>query len=180
MCYFITLVVRGADEASIAPVVTRHGRRATPISNRSVASILQPGEVQFLTTVGHCDCATVLIGRSAAQDTDQRAKQVEKLGKMGWSPTKIERSLRDHETADVRANARRDAQRTDSVALWTSLVRDLFAIRSVRRVGLLLHNYSGDVETETFEITRRSVRFDEFVSCLLGFHDGELLMAERN
>ena len=81
MCYFITLVVQGADEASIAPVVTRHGRRATPISNRSVASILQPGDVQFLTTVGHCDCATVLIGRSAAQDTEQRAKRVEKLAK---------------------------------------------------------------------------------------------------
>src|SRR5262249_26251533 len=79
MCYFITLVVQGADEASIAPVLTRHGRRATPISNPSVASILQPGEVQFLTTVGHCDCATVLIGRS----TDRRAKQVDKLAKKG-------------------------------------------------------------------------------------------------
>src|SRR5262249_5950219 len=67
MCYFITLVVPGADEASIALVLTRHGRRATPISNPSVASILQPGEVQFLTTVGHCDCATVLMGRSSTQ-----------------------------------------------------------------------------------------------------------------
>src|SRR5215468_11312833 len=103
MCYFITLVVQGADEASTAPVLTRHGRRARPISNPSVASILKPGEVQFLTTVGHCDCAKVLIGRS----TDRRAKQVEKLAKMGWSPSKIERWLRDREAADVRAHARR-------------------------------------------------------------------------
>jgi hypothetical protein len=180
MCYLITLVVQGSDEASIAPVVTRHGRRATPFSNPSVESILQPGEAQFLTTAGHCDCATVLVGRRTAQDTDQRAKHVEKLTQKGWSPTKIERWLRDHETADVRAHARRDAQSTDSIALWTSLVRDLFAIRSVRRAGLLLHNYSGDVETETFEITRRSVRFDDFVPCLLEIHDGELLIAERN
>src|SRR5215470_3638370 len=111
MCYFITLVVQGADEASIAPVLTRHGRRATPISNPSVASMLQPGEVQFLTAVGHCDCATMLIGRS----TDRRAKQVEKLAKRGWSPAKIERWLQDRETADVRAHARRDAQSMDSV-----------------------------------------------------------------
>ena len=55
MCYFITLVVQGADEASIAPVLTQHERRAKPISNRSVASILQPGELQFLTTVGYCN-----------------------------------------------------------------------------------------------------------------------------
>src|SRR5262245_53542390 len=179
MCYFITLVVQGADEASIASVVTRHGRRATPISNPSVASMLQPGEVQFLTTVGHCDCATVLIGRSTAQDTDRLAKQVEKLAKKGWSHSKIERWLQDRETADFRAHTRRDAQRTDSVALWTSLIRDLFAMRSVRLVGLLLHNYSGDVDTETFETTRVTVRFDDFVARLLEIHDGELLMAER-
>jgi hypothetical protein len=173
MCYFITLVVQGADEASIAPVLTRHGRRATPISNPSVASILQPGEVQFLTTVGHCDCATVLIGRS----TDRRATQVEKLAKKGWSPSKIERWLRDRETADVRAHARRDAPSTDSVELWTSLIGDLFAMRCVRQVGLLLHNYSGDVNTEAFEVTRASARFDHFVARLLEIQDGELLMA---
>lgn len=180
MCYFITLVVQGANEASIAPVVTRHGRRATPISNPSVASILQPGEVQFLTTVGHCDCATVLIGQSTAQDKDRRAKQVEKLAKKGWSPSKIERWLRDRKTADVRAHARRDAQSTDSVALWTSLIRDLFAMQTVRLVGLLLHNYSGDVDTEAFETTRASVRFDDFVARLLEIRDGELLMVERS
>lgn len=176
MCYFITLVVQGADEASIAPVLTRHGRRATPISNPSVASILQPGEIQFLTTLGHCDCATVLIGRS----TDRRAKQVEKLAKKGWSPSKIERWLRDRETADVRAHARRDAQSTDSVALWTSLIGDLFAIRRVRQVGLLLHNYSDDVNTEDFEVTRASARFDHFLARLVEIQDGELLMAERS
>ena len=173
MCYFITLVVQGADEASIAPVLTRHGRRATAISNPSVASILQPAELQFLTTVGHCDCATVLIGRS----TDRRAKQVEKLAKKGWSPSKIERWLRDRETADVRAHARRDARSTDSVDLWTSLIGDLFAMRRVRQVGLLLHNYSGDVNAEAFEVSRASARFDHFVARLLEIQDGELLMA---
>ena len=176
MCYFITLVVQGADEASIAPVLTRHGRRAKPLSNPSVASILYPGEVQLLTTVGHCDCATVLIGRSA----DRRAKQVEKLAKKGWSPSKIERWLRDRETADVRAHARRDARSTDSVDLWTSLIGDLFAMRRVRQVGLLLHNYSGDVNTEAFEVTRASARFDHLVARLLKIQDGELLMAERS
>ena len=177
MCYFITLVVQGADEASIAPVLTRHGRRARPISNPSVAAILQPGEVQFLTTVDHCDCATVLIERS----TDRRAKQVDKLAKKrDWSPSKIERWLRDRETANVRAHARRHAQSSDSVELWTSLMGDLFAMRRVRKVGLLLHNYSGDVKTEAFEVTRASARFDHFVARLLEIQDGELLMTERS
>ena len=118
----------------------------------------------------------MLIGRS----TDRRAKQVEKLAKKGWSPSKIQRWLRDRETADVRAHARRDAQSTDSVELWTSLIGDLFAMRRVRQVVLLLHNYSGDVNTEAFEVTRASARFDHFVARLLEIEDGELLMAERN
>jgi hypothetical protein len=151
-----------------------------PVSNPSVASILEPGEVQFLTTVGHCDCATVLVGRSAAQDTDGHPKQIEKLAKKAWSSSKIERWLRDRETADVRAHARRNAQSTDSVALWTSLIQDLFAIRSVRLVGLLLHNYSSDVDTEAFETSRASVRMDDFAARLLEIHDGELLMVERS
>ena len=120
-----------------------------------------------------CDCATVLIGRS----TDRRAKQVEKLAKKGWSPSKIERWLRDRETADVRALARRDTQSTDSVELWTSLIGDLFAMRCVRQVGLLLHNYSGDVNTEAFEVTWASARFDHFVARLVEIQDGELLIA---
>ena len=77
MCYFITLVVRGSHRAAIAPVVMRHGRRATPIHNPSVESILKPGEAQFLTTVGHCDCGTAL-GRRAAQVHDQAAKLAKK------------------------------------------------------------------------------------------------------
>jgi hypothetical protein len=67
VCYFITLVVCGSHRDAIAPVVMRHGRRATPIHNPSVESILKPGEAQFLTTVGHCDCGTVL-GRGGGHD----------------------------------------------------------------------------------------------------------------
>jgi hypothetical protein len=114
------------------------------------------------------------------QDADGRPKQIEKLAKKGWSSSKIERWLRDRETADVRAHARRNAQSTDSVAQWTTLIQDLFAIPSVRLVGLLLHNYSSDVDTEAFETTRAGVRMDDFAARLLEIHDGELLMVERS
>src|SRR5215831_14622706 len=85
MCYFITLVLRGSHRAAIAPVVMRHGRRATPIHNPSVESILKPGEAQFLTTVGHCDCGTAL-GQGGGPGA--RARQSAKLAKKGWSPAK--------------------------------------------------------------------------------------------
>jgi hypothetical protein len=140
MCYFITLVVRGSDRAAIAPVVMRHGRGATPIHNPSVESILKPAEAQFLTTVGHCDCGTVLGQRGRGQ----AAKLVKKLVKKRWSPSKIERCRSDRKRADEHAQGR---QRPDSVDLWSNLVRDLFALPDVQQVGLLLHAYSGSVET---------------------------------
>jgi hypothetical protein len=53
-------------------------------------------------------------------------------------------------------------------------------MRRVRQAGLLLHSYSGDVNTEAFEVTRVNARFNDFVARLLEIRDGELLMAERN
>jgi hypothetical protein len=167
MCYFITLVVRGSDRAAIATVVTRHGRRAMPIHNPSVESILEPGEAQFLTTVGHCDCGTVL-GHQRGHD------QAAKLAKKGWSPSKIERCLSDRKRADERR------ERPDSVDLWSNLVGDLIALPDVQQVGLLLQAYSSDVETEVFNVRRATVDLNDFAARLPKIRTRELLMVERS
>ena len=169
MCYFITLVVRGSHEASIAPVLMRHGRRAEPIYNPSVQSILKPGEAQFLTTAGHCDCGTAL----GARTPDRLANQAAKLVKKGWSPSKIERCLADGKKADGRR------QRPDSIDLWANIVRDLFALSDVQQVGLLLRAYSRSVENEVFNAKRATVRFDDFATRLSRIREGELLMIDR-
>ena len=169
MCYFITLVVRGSHEASIAPVLMRHGRRADPIYDPTVQSILKPGEAQFLTTAGHCDCGTALLARAP----DRRAKQAAKLAKKGWSPSKIERRFGDSKRADERR------QRPDSVDLWANIVLDLFALSDVQQVGLLLRAYSRSVENEVFNAKRATVRFDDFATRLSRIREGELLMIDR-
>ena len=164
MCYFITLVVRGSHEAPIAPVLMRHGRRANPIYNPTVQSILKPGEAQFLTTApGHCDCGTALL----APAPDRRAKQAAKLAKKGWSPSKIERCFADSKKADGRR------RRPDSVDLWANIVRDLFALSDVQQVGLLV------LWNEGINARRATVRFDDFATRLSRISEGELLMVER-
>ena len=163
MCYFITLVVRGSHEASIAPVLMRHGRRADPIYDPTVQSILKPGEAQFLTTAGHCDCGTALLARAP----DRRAKQAAKLAKKGWSPSKIERRFGDSKRADERR------QRPDSVDLWANIVLDLFALSDVQQVGLLGR------WNEVFKSRRATVRFDDFATGRSRIREGELFMIER-
>ena len=64
--------------------------------------------------------------------------------------------------------------------MWSNLVRDLFALPDVQQVGLLLHFYSGNVETEVFNVRRATVGFDDFAARLPKIRTRELLMVERS
>lgn len=176
MCFYIALVVRGGDAASIDQVLRKHGRQAKPIANASVARALAPGEAQFLTTVGHCDCGTAL----APVTMDRAAKrtaQAAKLSKKGWSQAKIERWLRDSVKADDKAEERRHARTPDSVEFWSRVVGDLISTLGVQQAGLLLHFYSGDIENEDIEAARETVPVGDFEAHLHGLREDQLLMA---
>lgn len=79
MCYYIALVVQGSDAATIDGVLRPHGRQAKPFGNESIRGALVPGEAQFLTTVGHCDCGTALaptiIDRASKRTSRPRSSQ---------------------------------------------------------------------------------------------------------
>jgi hypothetical protein len=150
MCSYITLVVRG-DAAAAAGVLLRHKRAATPIANPSVRQVLEKGETQFLTTVGHCDCGTALgAARSRKRD---RPREAEKLRKKGWSQTKVDRAMEHQRKSDERP----DARAVDDLVFWADLLRDVAATPGVAGAGVLVHFYSGDVETEQFSASRLEV-----------------------
>ena len=175
MCYYIALVVRGSDAATIDGVLRRHGRQAKAISNASILGALIPGEAQFLTTVGHCDCGTALaptvIDRAA-----KRTEQAAKLAKKGWSQAKIDRWLSDRVKADDRADERRHANTPDSLDLWSRIISDLLATPGVQHAGLLLHFYSGDVEDEVIEPIRETVPVRDFEARLASIREDQLLI----
>ena len=176
MCYYIALVVRGSDAATIDGVLRRHGRQAKPISNASIGGALVPGEAQFLTTVGHCDCGTALAP-TVIDRAGKRTEQVAKLAKKGWSQAKIDRWLSDRVKADDRADERRHANTPDSVDLWSRIIADLLATPGVQHAGLLLHFYSGDVEDEVIEPIRETVPIRDFETRLANIREDQLLMA---
>jgi len=178
MCYYITLVVRGADDATIAKIADRYGRLAKRIDNRSVASVLAANEAQYLTTVGHCDCGTALAPK-ASHAADRRKEQAVKLAKQGWSRAKIERWLSDCEKADNRAEERRHRDTSDSIELWSKIVHDIVSTPGVEEAGLLLHYYSRNVEAEVFEPRQEKVSIHQFAARLANMCEDELLMASR-
>jgi hypothetical protein len=176
MCYYIALVVRGSGAATIDGVLRRHGRQAKPISNASIGGALVPGEAQFLTTVGHCDCGTALAP-TVIDRAGKRTEQVAKLAKKGWSQAKIDRWLSDRVKADDRADERRHANTPDSVDLWSRIIADLLATPGVQHAGLLLHFYSGDVEDEVIEPIRETVPIRDFETRIANIREDQLLMA---
>jgi hypothetical protein len=176
MCYYVALVVRGSDPASIDRVLRSHGRQAKPINNPSIRRALIPGEAQFLTTVGHCDCGTALAP-TVIDRAGKRAEQAAKLVKKGWSQAKIDRWLSDREKADDRAEERRHANTPDSVGLWSRIIADVLATPGVQQAGLLVHFYSGDVENEVIEPIRESVAVRDFEARLANIREDQLLVA---
>ena len=151
MCDFITLIVATDDAAALRRVMARHGRAAAPIENASVAAVLAAGERQYLTTAGHCDCGTVLGRHDADEDPDaQEAAEAARLARKGWSAAKIARALEGRRKA-----ADRPRPSLDSIAFWAAVVEDVLASLKLRRVGLLVHSYSGGLAEERFDVTRR-------------------------
>jgi hypothetical protein len=175
MCYYITLVVRGSDSATIDHLLRDHGRQAKLMNNTSISGALVPGETQYLTTVRHCDCGTVLAP-SVADRTSKRAEQAAKLAKKGWSQAKIERWLGDKVKADHQAKERHQARAPDSIELWSRIIADLVGTPGVQQAGLLLHFYSGYVEQEEFKPTRETVGIRDLDSRLRNMREDHIMM----
>ncbi|HEX6741327.1 MAG TPA: hypothetical protein VF079_05980 [Sphingomicrobium sp.] len=155
MCHFITLIAPTEDADALRAVMERHGRAAAPIDNPSICQVLRPGERQYLTTRGHCDCGTVLAPRhtSPAAFDARLAKEEARMRRSGWSEAKIARALADRRKADARPSG----GGPDSLELWNALLNDLRDELKLPYAGLLVRFYSGTIATEAFTATRREM-----------------------
>jgi hypothetical protein len=155
MCHFVTLIVPVSDPDAVRSVMERHGRAAWPSDNPSLRSVLREGERQYLTTRGHCDCGTVLAAHRSSPEAqaEELARETARLKRKGWSDTKVARAIEDRR----RAGARPGGNAVDSVDLWDTILEDLGSDLGLPYAGLFVRPYSGDVDTERFDATRREV-----------------------
>lgn len=158
MCLFIILILPTQDTVAVQTVMQRHGRAATPVDNPSIRKVLRDGERQYVSTRGHCDCGTVLATfRERHGTVDQMiAKEADRLRRKGWSETKIARALEDRRRAD--AKPRRGG--SDSLELWDTVLGNLKDDLKLPYAGLIIRDYAGAIETESFTAFRRDVSAD--------------------
>ncbi len=155
MCLFITLIAPTDDVSAVRAVMDRHDREAARFDNPSIRKVLLPGEQQYLTTRGHCDCGTVLTQRNDTPGEVEaaRAKEIARMRRKGWSDAKIARAMEDHN----RAEARPRGSEIDSLDLWNDALHDLGSSLKLPYVGLLVRQYSGALDTETFSALRKQL-----------------------
>lgn len=161
MCDFITAILPGeADILGLTPIVKQHHLDFTPIQNGTVIAQLAPGETYYLTKRSTCDCGTGLGCLAAENNRKGRsgrslARKARKLQARGWSRTKIDRWLAQHdETKLKRARSTREHYAADAER-WLGIISDILDSAKTPSLGLLIHWYSGRLESERIQIQRR-------------------------
>lgn len=149
MCHFITAVLPDtAPLAELDAVARKHGRQFRPLASRSMERQLRRDQRYLLTTLGHCDCGTVLGSsqRSASRVPDWEAEE-QRLLKKGWSKAKVARALTQKRESAASSDRDADAAAATEVATWTRLVAEVLD-SGANELGLLLHSYRGPLDEE--------------------------------
>lgn len=166
MCDFITATLpHRADIDEVCAIAKSFDFPFTPIVNPHVIRQLHNGKYYFLTTRGHCDCGTVLGSSKYASETEpppEYSRKIKKLRKKAWSDEKVDRWLAQKRLSRKRRISHDKEIRQEEYQLeaqrWLGFLESVLRSGHTTFVGLLLHCYSGQVETDRVRITRHEER----------------------
>lgn len=150
------------NQKQIASIFHKNELGFKPITNVHVARQV-PETLYVLTTAGGCDCGTVvgLLHDHPTSHEDPPAlneAELKKLHKQGWSEGKIQRWLDEKRRTlkkDVRTSADLAERRRTEACKWCDFVTELLHSGLAKRCGLILHRYSGSLESERINIKDR-------------------------
>ncbi len=146
MCWYISIAV---PDNAVAEVCAAHGGAGisiAPTRNPSALAVAGAGWTPLLVTGGGCSCAWYRRPNAAGAD-EAIARAQRKYEKMHWSSTKIARAL-----ASMRPKPRPDD------GLHPVIIDMLTALLSRHgTVRVWVHDFSGGIETETYQIASRAM-----------------------
>jgi hypothetical protein len=164
----------GGDANTVGKIAKGFLLRWEQIHNPSVAKALLPGETYFFTTRGMCDCGTDLGSAHRIDATLRRPdhdREAKKLRKKGWGAAKIERRTKDRQADFERRQAEADARKDQPpyhAQLWCDFIHAVLDAGAARSIGILLHFYSGRIDSERIPIAgRRSLNAVELTAGFL-------------
>ena len=155
MCHYITTILAGTfDLAKVNVIAKPFSLCLEQIENRSVEKFMEPGEVYFHSTSGHCDCGTDLCGlkskaERAGHASNRLDQQEKKYRKKGWSNTKIERWRSQQEKYyGLRGNESAKSSPGYDCIRYADFFNALFEQTNIQKAGVLLHYYDGSITSK--------------------------------
>lgn len=159
MCTYISLITSpDADLRTVADCARRAGFRSrwAPAENASLQRQLPGKLIHCGAHVGApesgCDCGTALVKCHAAEKAAREPSegQIRKMRRRGWTAARFERWH-----AQVTAETPVEGLRALELERWIAFLTELARDSTVRPVGLLVHEYAGDLEVESIPIRAR-------------------------
>jgi hypothetical protein len=170
MCFFVTVAVPLQYADRIGEVFGR-GFHTHATANPSVTAALPPGYAARLITSGTCSCDLYARPRSA-QAPDPAVHLRRKYQKRGWSEAKIKGALEQAAVKESKTNRATSGFRSDVLSGIEALCR------AAGSAALLVHWYSGDIESERFPLGQpRRCKCDELAAQAQSLVEDELLIA---
>lgn len=163
MCHFITMVApEGTEKELLKGILRKHNRGFGIIENKHVSKALKSGEIYFHTVDNFCDCGTALgfiRNDNAIKDRLSKviAREKAKKVRQGWSNAKIDRWYQDK----LKNKEKKHKEPCGDPDGWSETLADLKAAANLAYVGIMLHFYSGDLDSEHIELTRKSIPLDD-------------------
>ena len=169
MCHFVTAVLPNTVPREVLDGIAKlHGKQFEPLENLSVQEQLRATESYVLATAGVCDCGTGLGALTRSESSVHgRNEDEDRLRRKGWSETKIARSLDMKEGRSLAQHAKREEAALENVQIWLELLAQVFSSNRVPYVGLLLHWYSGPLNSRIQLHGRQVVRREELTAKVL-------------
>jgi len=182
MCHFITMVFpASADTNLLAELFRRRHRSMERLTNPHVTTQLRPDEMYVQPAPKMCDCGTSLGSlRRGTEPPRVERRETEQLRRKGWSGAKIDRWLQQQtqylERIRQEKESRESAARGADPDSWCQTISELLALPGVGYAGILLHWYSGGIQSERIQLAdRRRVRVDSSTPDFLHNIDEDIL-----
>ncbi|HEY5803338.1 MAG TPA: hypothetical protein VIT90_06595 [Lysobacter sp.] len=182
MCHYITAVLPGsADHDHLDAIARKHGRQFLRLSNPSIQAQIEPDEQYFITTVGRCDCGTPLgaLAQSSSCAPDWLALK-QRLLKKGWGKSKVARSIAQKQEDFLTAAESSEATNLKEVSSWLDFIGAVLGSGRTSHLGLLLHMYSGSIESRIELAGRELVRTSSLTADVLSNMKEDVLYVFRH
>lgn len=156
MCHFITAIID--DKSSLETLNSigkNYGITFRTVSNEHLQKQLQYNRKYLWKNSDQCDCGTSIGSSRTSDPVESTKKDIKRFKKKGWSETKIKNWLMNRERSekkDERAELDRGTNVNEDAKNWIGLLRDFQNSSEIGYFGLLLHWYSGNVESEPVNI----------------------------